>query len=67
MNPAFVGMESFNRTLRKECVGWAKYKLRELEEVQREVRKYLHYYHYRRPHLGLKMRTPLPLELSHLT
>lgn len=52
---------------RKECVGWVKYRRRELEEVQKEVERYLHYYHYQRPHLGLNMQTPLPLELSHLT
>lgn len=55
---AFV--ESFHRTLRKECLGWWKYKLSEREELQEEVREYLDYYHYERPHLGLDMRTPLP-------
>jgi len=54
---AFV--ESFHRTLRKECLGWCKYKLSEMEELQKEVREYLGYYHYERPHLGLDMRTPL--------
>lgn len=55
---AFV--ESFHRTLRKECLGWSKYKLCEREELEKEVRGYLEYYHYERPHLGLDMRTPLP-------
>jgi transposase InsO family protein len=55
---AFV--ESFHRTLRKECLGWCNYKLNEREELQKEVREYLDYYHYERPHLGLDMRTPLP-------
>jgi len=55
---AFV--ESFHRTLRKECLGWCNYKISEMEELQREVQEYLNYYHCERPHLGLDMRTPLP-------
>lgn len=55
---AFV--ESFHRSLRKECLGWWKYRRNELEEVQKEVEAYLAYYHYERPHLGLDMQTPLP-------
>jgi len=47
---AFV--ESFHRTLRKECGGWGKYRRGELEEVQGEAERYLHYYHYQRPHLA---------------
>jgi len=61
---AFV--ESFCRTLRKECLGWSKYKRYEREELEKEVQEYLEYYHYERPHLGLDMQTPLPY-LSHLT
>jgi len=55
---AFV--ESFHRSLRRECVGWWKYKRSEQEELEEEVRAYLDYYHHQRPHLGLGMRTPLP-------
>jgi len=55
---AFV--ESFHRTLRKECLGWWKYKVSEREELQNEVQEYLDYYHYERPHLGLGMQPPLP-------
>lgn len=55
---AFV--ESFHRPLRKECLGWRKYKPSEVEELQKEVQEYLEYYHYERPHWGLDMRTPLP-------
>lgn len=54
---AFV--ESFHRTLRKECLGWWKYKPSEREELQNEIQQYLDYYHYERPHLGLGMQTPL--------
>lgn len=31
-----------------------------MEELQKEVREYLEYYHYERPHLGLHLRTPPP-------
>jgi len=41
---AFV--ESFHRTLRKECLGWWTYKPSEGEELQNEVQQYLDYYHY---------------------
>lgn len=55
---AFV--ESFHRTLRKECLGWWKYKVSEKDALQEEVQRYLDYYHYQRPHLGLGMQPPLP-------
>lgn len=54
---AFV--ESFHRSLRKECLGWWKYKPSEREELQNEVQEYLDYYHYERPHLGLGLQPPL--------
>ena len=54
---AFV--ESFPRTLRKECLGRCSYELSEREELQKEVQEYLGYYHYERPHLALDMQTPL--------
>lgn len=52
-------IESFNRTLRKECLGWRKYKLNELEYVQNQVETFLKRYHYHRPHMGLGMKPPL--------
>jgi transposase InsO family protein len=55
---AFV--ESFHRTLRKECLGWWKYKPSDREQLQKDVQEYLDYYHYQRPHLGLGMQPPLP-------
>lgn len=55
---AFV--ESFHRTLRRECLGWWKYKVSEKDALQEEVQRYLDYYHYQRPHLGLGMQPPLP-------
>jgi transposase InsO family protein len=55
-----ASVESFHRTLWKECLGWSKYKRCEMEELQKEIQEYLEYYHYERPHLGLDMGTPLP-------
>lgn len=56
-------IESFNRTVRKECLGWTKYKTSQLSECQEMVELFLRRYHYHRPHmglgLGLEMRPPL--------
>lgn len=54
---AFI--ETFNRSLRKECLGWSKYKPKEIPMLTREVEDWLNYYHTRRPHLSLGMRPPL--------
>ena len=57
-------IESFNRTLRKECLGWTTYRVEELSTLQGEVRAFLDRYHYHRPHLGLSpMRPPLAAHL----
>jgi len=53
-------VESFNRSLRKECLGWAKYRPAEIPQLTLWVDEWLHYYHYQRPHLSLGMRPPLP-------
>ncbi len=55
-------IESFNRTVRKECLGWQKYRLKDLPECQKMVELFLERYHYHRPHMGLRMRTPLRKE-----
>lgn len=52
-------IESFNRSVRKECLGWSKYKTSELPILTKEVEEYLLYYHKTRPHIGLGMRPPL--------
>lgn len=52
-------IESFNRTVRKECLGWIKYKTGQLQECQEMVESFLRRYHYPRPHMGLGMRPPL--------
>lgn len=52
-------IESFNRTVRKECLGWSQYGVSELMECNDLVEAFLTRYHYHRPHLGLGMRPPL--------
>lgn len=52
-------IESFNRTLRKECLGWWKYGYHDLSECIELVELFLIRYHYHRPHMGLMMRPPL--------
>lgn len=52
-------VESFNRTVRKECLGWIKYKKSQLTDCTKMIESFLERYHYHRPHMGLGMRTPL--------
>ena len=52
-------IESFNRTVRKECLGWAKYKKKQLSALTDVVNVFLDRYHYHRPHIGLNMKPPL--------
>ncbi len=53
-------IESFNRTLRKECLGWGTYRAGDLSRLIPEVETFLARYHYHRPHLGFSpMRPPL--------
>ena len=49
-------IESFNRTMRKECLGWNKYHLRDLKKCTEIVELFLKRYHYHRPHMGSGMR-----------
>lgn len=60
-------IESFNRVLRKECLGWALYKKEQKEQLQTKVNAFLRAYIHDRPHLGLNMMTPHQFALSHLT
>lgn len=60
---AFI--EVFNRTLRKECLGWMKYKRRDLAAAQVKVNEFLDFYNNRRPHLSLNLQSPKEY-LSHL-
>jgi transposase InsO family protein len=51
-------IESFNRSLRKECLGWSKYQPKDIPDLEKELSEYLVYYHDRRVHIGLGMKTP---------
>jgi hypothetical protein len=51
-------IESFNRTLRKECLGWGTYSPKDIPEMNKDLTEYLTYYHAKRKHLGLNMQTP---------
>lgn len=62
---AFI--ERFNGILRKECLGYMKYKRKDIKRVQAKVDQYLDYYHNQRPHLSLGMKTPKEFVMSHLT
>lgn len=53
---AFI--EVFNRTLRKECLGWTKYSRRDLLIVQAKVATFLEFYNNTRPHLSLNFASP---------
>lgn len=52
-------IESFNRSLRKECLGWLTYRYAQIPELTEKVQQWLVYYHYTRPHIGLGMKPPL--------
>lgn len=52
-------IESFNRTVRKECLGWTNYKPNQLTDCTGMIESFLERYHYHRPHMGLGMRPPL--------
>lgn len=51
-------IESFNRSLRKECLGWRKYRIKELPDMKKRVKDYLKYYNNERVHLGLGLKIP---------
>jgi transposase InsO family protein len=59
-------IESFNRSLRKECLGWGKYRTSELSTATDAVEEYLEYYHTRRLHCALNYLTPLEFRVSHI-
>lgn len=52
-------IESFNRTVRKECLGWGKYRPNQIPELTKVVEIFLDRYHYHRPHIGRGMKPPL--------
>lgn len=52
-------IESFNRTVRKECLGWSIYRADQIHQLTKVVELFLERYHYHRPHISLGMRPPL--------
>ena len=52
-------IESFNRTVRKECLGWTRYTARNLTQCRILVERFLDRYHYHRPRLSLGLQPPL--------
>lgn len=61
-----VYIESFRRSLRKECVGWIKYEMRDKMCLQSLIDQYLIHYHTRRPHSGLDLKIPAEVTKLHL-
>lgn len=60
-------IEAFNRSLRKECLGWGKYSPKDIPSLTKEVNEYLIYWREIRPHLSLNMQTPKEFSrLSHI-
>jgi len=53
---AFI--ESFNRTLRKQCVGHHRWTLDERPILEAKLSAFLHLYNHIQPHLGLHYQTP---------
>lgn len=51
-------IESFNRSLRKECLGWGNFHPKQIPTLEKELTEYLVYYHTKRRHMGINMRTP---------
>lgn len=52
-------IESFNRSLRKECLGWVPYQAKDISRLTELVENWLQYYHYERPHISLGLRPPI--------
>lgn len=50
-------IERFNRTLRKECIGWYNSN-KNIKYLERKLKKYTDYYNYDRIHLGIGLKTP---------
>lgn len=59
-------IESFNRTLRKECLGWVNYQPKDKNRIQALLNDYLIFYNTQRPHLGLGLKIPAEVKKSHL-
>ena len=56
-------IESFNRTVRRECLGWGHYTPADAVRLQPRVEAFLVRYHNHRPHMAFEpMRPPLQKE-----
>lgn len=62
---AFI--ERFNGILRKECLGYGDYTIKDIPLLNQKLQEFLNYYHFERPHLSLNMLTPHQFVMSHLT
>lgn len=58
-------IESFNRSLRKECLGWSNCTPSDIPDMNRDLSDYLTYYHTKRVHMGLNMKTPNAILKQH--
>jgi transposase InsO family protein len=61
---AFI--EAFHSTLRREEFGRTPFEVTDLELAQQRAEAFLDYYHHKRPHMSLKMKTPSEFAESHL-
>ncbi len=52
-------IESFNRTLRKECLGWKRWSIGELDHAKKRVEEFLRFYNNDRAHISLSMLSPI--------
>lgn len=61
-------IESFNRTLRKQCTGHHRYRKEDRPLLEEQIRKFLNLYNNVQPHLSLSMMSPSQYSdhLSHL-
>ena len=61
-------IESFNRTLRKQCVGHHKYRKEDKALLEAQIKKFVDFYNNVQPHLSLSMMSPSQYsdQLSHL-
>jgi putative transposase len=61
---AFI--EAFNSTLRREEFGRTPFRPDDLQLAQQRADAFLDYYHNKRPHMSLRMKTPSEFTDSHL-
>jgi putative transposase len=52
-------IERFNRTVQEECLGNTITRSTPITHMRGKLDTYLHYYNYKRVHLGLQCKTPV--------